>query len=460
MIGISQLRYEERTAFEHIVPRAGRLHTPVGVFEVPAVTPMLRTLTDWKAVQLNIEMGLKVGMISPYASEADSFGPAFADYFWPAQTRLLAPSVPSPLVVADIESEALNFNCKARQNYLRLDKPMGEHIGRVLRNDAMDLLMKTGAYTDPDYATQESHAAWNKMLREYGSGPLMDWTVRHFASVRSSVLFVPTPIVRRDEDSVENALQIAKMLLPVARRNTRFKMHGIHLLLHDALFDSTSRANRARMALKKGVQALAQDHTTRDLFLSLKIDERGVLSDRDRGRIARVNLSNLLVDLHQSIRLSNGVLVAFNVGNWALGYLDSGVDVAGVRLTGKPVIDRVFRGRKGDKREFDVPPITMWRSMADEPYETVRDHYEQHAHAFPVPTCMDPEPYWKFTPRDQWKYVARAKCGVFVGVGNEYREAVEDGSKPLRDAVESRIIDSGMRQELMDLSPSVREDGV
>ena len=459
MIGISQLRYEERTASEHVVPRAGMLHTPVGVFEAPAIMPSLRTLTDWKAVHLNIEKGLRVGIISPYASEADSFGPEFSDYFWPAQTKLLDSMVPSPLVLADIESEALNFNGKARQNYLRLDRPMGDPVGRGRRTDAMDLLMETGTYTDADYGTRESHAAWNKMLEEYGPGPLMDWTERHLAAVRSSVLFVPTPILRKDERSVESALEIAKVLLPVARRKTRFKMHGIHLLLQDTLFDSSTRASKARVALKKGVRALALDQGTRDIFLSIKIDDRGVLSDREHGRIARVNLSNLLVDLHQSIQLSNGVLVAFNVGNWALGYLDSGVDVAGVRLTGKPVIDRIFRGRKGEKHDFDVPPLTMWRSMSDEPYEVVRTYYEENDHAFPVPTCMDPEPYWGFSPRDQWKYVARAKCGVFVNVGEEYREAVEDSSKPLRDAVMSRINDSGMKQELADLSPSVRVDG-
>jgi hypothetical protein len=456
MIGASRLYYEEKTAFEHAASRAGRLHTPAGVFDVPEVSPSLRTLTDWKAVQLNIEHGLQVRVISPYASEADSFGPEFADFFWPTQTRLIPTSVPSPLVIADIESEALSFNCKARENYKRLDKPMGKSG----RNEAMELLLSTSGRTDAGLRTQEAHAAWNQMLEEYGPGLLMDWTKQHLTAVGSDVLSVPTPIIKKEAGSVENALRIGKLLLPIAQRSTEFKMHGIHLLLSDGLFDVSSRATKARSALEKGIASWAMDYTTRDLFLSMKIDDSGtILNDRERGRIARRHLSDLLVNLQQSVRLSNGVLVAFNVGNWALGYLDSGADIAGVRLTGRPIIDRLWAGRKGETHELDVPPITSLRSMADEPYEVVKEHYEQNDQAFPVPSCMDPEPYWGFSPRDQWKYVARAKCGVFVSVGKEYREAAEDPSKPLRESLASRINDSGMRQELTDLSPSVRGEG-
>lgn len=451
-----RLFYEEQTVHEQAVSRTGILHTPIGDFEVPGAMPSLRTLTDLQAVRLNMDAGLNLRMVSPYSSQVASFGRDFDEMFWPHQTRLI--TVPRPLVLADLESEALNFNCTARANYRRLDGAARS----VEQGGAMDILMRTGATTDSRHDSIEAHSAWHRVEREFGFGPLMDWTVRRLAAVRSDVLFVPTPIVMRDPTTAEDALRIGEQMLPLARRamQTQFRMHGLHFLIRAEVFDSSPRSVRSRIALRNGLISMGARGIIRGLFLSVKLDDQQkLLSDQDRGRIVRRNLSEFLTELQQCAQLSDSVLVAFGVGNRALGFLDSGTDIVSVRLTGRNGIDRIFKGRQGEVPDHVVPPITMPRTMVDEDPERVRRVYDEKG-AFPVPSCLTPQPYWNFPQRDQWRYVARARCGVFLDLSAEYLEAAKDKSKPLSEAVASRVNDAGNRQELIDMCPSIREEGM
>lgn len=448
------LYYEEQTVYEQSASRVGVLHTPLGEYRLPGVMPSIRTSTDLDAVQLNREAGLEIRLISPYASQLASIGTRFGDLFFPRQTRLI-PS-PRPLVLADVESEALSFNCVARQNYQELD---GAFYSSG-RSEAINMLMRTGFDTDVGRASQEAHAAWHQMERDYGYGPLIDWTERHLAAARSDVMLVPTPIMRKDVTTVRHALDMGERLLPLARRSTQFTMFGLHFLIHADMFDADTRADEARRILRDEVANWGQDHVVRGAFLSIKLyDPLNALSDPDRGRISRMNLSDLLVGLQDGIQASGGVIVVFNVGNRALGFVDSGTDVVGIRLTGKAVIDRQFKGRRGERGSRPTPPITLPRSMVDEDPVRVRRVYEQTG-AFPVPSCLTPEPYWSYPYWEALKYAARARCGVFVDLGEEYSHAARDTSRPLREAVASRVHDAGNSQELLDLCPSVRGDGL
>ncbi len=447
------LAYEEQTVYEQAASRTGVLHTPVGSFDVPGTMPSLRTSTDLEAVRLNVEAGMRLQIIAPYSSQAAAVGPALTAMFWPRQTRLV--SIPRPLVLADPESEALNFNCVARTRFRELDK--GSSIAG--HSGAIEMLMRAGFDTSAEWDSQEAHAAWRLMEKEFGFGPLMDWTVRHLRAARSDVLSLPTPIIRKDAETVAHAMHVGMQMVPLARRVPHFTMQGLHLLIHAEIFDADPRAEEARKALVREVAAPASTGMSQGLFLSVKLyDPNNLLSDPDRGRIARTNLSEMLVGLQEGARRADGVLAAFNAGNRTLGFLDSGVDLVGVRLTGRTAIDRIIKGRTGDRGARNVPPITLPRSMVDEDPARVRRVYSATG-AFPVPTCLQPEPYWDYPWGEAVKYTARAKCGVFVELATEYRDAAKDTAKPLREAVASRVRDAGNRQELMDLCPSVSEEG-
>ncbi len=448
------LYYEEQTIHEHSASRVGVLHTPVGDYVLPGAMPGIRTSTDLDAIQLNREAGLAVKLVSPHASQLAAIGSRFESVFFPRQTQLLP--YPRPLVLADIESESLSFNCTARQNYQELDRA----FYTTGPSESINILMRTGFDTNSGSAAQETHTAWRLVEREYGFGPLIDWTERHLAAARSDVLFVPTPIMRKDVMTVKQALHVGEQLLQLSRRSTQFTMQGLHFLIHADLFDADERADMARREIIDEIANWSQTHVLRGAFLSIKLyDPLNALSDSDRGRISRMNLSDLLVRLQEGIQLSGGALVAFNVGNRALGFIDSGVDMVGIRLTGKAVIDRQFRGKRGERGSRPPPPITLPRSMVDEDPVRVRRAYELNG-AFPVPRCLTPEPYWNYPYGAALKYAARARCGVFVELGEEYVAAAHDVSRPLREAVASRVHDAGNSQELIDLCPSIRGDGI
>ena len=313
---------------------------------------------------------------------------------------------------------------------------------------AIEMLMRAGFDTSAEWDSQEAHAAWRLMEKEFGFGPLMDWTVRHLRAARSDVPSLPTPIIRKDAETVAHAMHVGMQMVPLARRVPHFTMQGLHLLIHAEIFDADPRAEEARKALVREVAAPATTGMSQGLFLSVKLyDPNNLLSDPDRGRIARTNLSEMLVGLQEGARRADGVLAAFNAGNRTLGFLDSGVDLVGVRLTGRTAIDRIIKGRTGDRGARNVPPITLPRSMVDEDPARVRRVYSATG-AFPVPTCLQPEPYWDYPWGEAVKYTARAKCGVFVELATEYRDAAKDTAKPLREAVASRVRDAGNRQEL------------
>lgn len=76
--------------------------------------------------------------------------------------------------------------------------------------------------------------------------------------------------------------------------------------------------------------------------------------------------------------------------------------------------------------------------------------------AFPVPHGVEPRPYWNNgSYEEQVLYTSHIRCASLVELGREYRAAGADGSIPLSEALRSRIMQSEIRQQLVDLCPSL-----
>ena len=56
---------------------------------------------------------------------------------------------------------------------------------------------------------------------------------------------------------------------------------------------------------------------------------------------------------------------------------------------------------------------------------------------------------------DRQVHVTRPRCGTFVELVGEYRSATMDPEVTLREAVRSRVNESELRQELMDMCLSI-----
>ena len=445
----TRLEYEVRSVYENASSRAGVLHTSIGSFELPATAPGVRTSLDIQALDRNLRNGMKLRVLAPLATHRASLTPTISQMFFP-QHSMFNVTYDRPLIIADPESEALSFNCIAREQYQSLNAS-----SRVVKaGNAVNLLLNTSL--SGSGGTQETHAAWSKMEQEYGFAPLISWIAHNLNAAKSDILSIPTPLIRAEARTAERALEIGKKMLPVARSSPNFMMFGLHFLLHVELFHPNTEAEDTRQSFLKDIRKWSANSGTQGLFVSMKIfDDSNSISDQGIGNVIRRNVSEFMVDAQASVASAGGVLVVHNVGNRALGFIDSGADIVSVRVTGKPGIDRQRHGKKGERGHRPVPPLTLPRSMVEEDPNKVRAIYISTG-AFPVPNALSPQPYWSYQWTEQQIYVARARCGVFVDVAEEYRAAALDDTKPLSESVTSRVRDAGNSQELADLCPSIQ----
>jgi len=277
------------------------------------------------------------------------------------------------------------------------------------------------------------------------------------ASIGSDVFFVPTPLIRADVSRVVYALEAAKEMISEARHSPHFMMYGIHLLIDDKIFRDDNNSRRALSTLLDGVSEWYTLARMENIFVSFKIGyttSRSPLFDPNLGQYARQSLSDFIVELRDSVSRFNGTLVAHNWWNWALGILDSGADIVSCRVSGPMDIEKPIRAKAGKTGAKSPPSITVPRSMVDTDYLAVQSRFNNTG-GFPTPSCLTPEAYWNFKYFDQLRYVARARCGTFIDLGHEYRDAGLDPKTPLGDAVRSLVGQSGIRQDLMDLCPSL-----
>lgn len=424
--------------------RFGVLRTPGEDFKLPACSPIPRTKTEAIAVMDNVANGLPLDVISPPLSRRrdikDGLGGllGLSDTFYDVNFK-------RPLVIADIESEAFNFSCKARSNFFNWNK-----VKEVYETEtALQELANT--------PLADVHATWKRMVKVHGYLPLLNWYSRSLSAISSDVFFVPTPIVRSGTETVKLAIESATAMIPLARLEQKFSMWGIHFLLHGEIFKDDSDAEEARIALINEIRRWKMSDSMFNLFLSFKVHDAGrVLEDGLSGNSARRNLSEFTLELHEATEAAGGVLVAHNFGNWSLGLLDSGADIVSFRMDGKREIERVFGGgrKKGAKYNRDVPGYTVPRALVDYHYKHLKAEYERTG-GFPCSRYITPKPYWNLTRwNDQAQYTSAERFGVFHELGEEYRNAGLDEHISVPDSVRSRVLDSQIIQELKDLCPS------
>jgi len=111
------MRYISQSVQPQAIARFGQLKTAKGIVNLPAVTPGIRTKTDALALLKNIDSNLNVSVITPFISAKRTIMPHLQSLY--GQSHLFDVKMVKPLVIPDIESEALSMNCTARQRFLQ-----------------------------------------------------------------------------------------------------------------------------------------------------------------------------------------------------------------------------------------------------------------------------------------------------------------------------------------------------
>lgn len=428
-----------------IAARFGELRLPSASYRLPGAGGGLRTRTDVEAIMENARHGTVPEVLVPYASRGKVLGPALL----PLVRRVAsmsAPVVHPPLVIADCEAEAFSIPSVAQLNYRASSPAPGDAVLRLL---------STGLTAGGSTGRQEVHATWRQVQRHFGLAPVVDFVARVQSTVQSDVLSVPTPIIRSDPQTVADALSMGAAMLPDARAIGAFSMFGVSLVVHSEVLDATVQGDATRAALVRASAGFAGSPTFNDVVMSIKIyDPQRSLTDQSRGSSRRANLSELVAALQHGLSASGGLLVCLDTHNWVLGYLDSGADVASFKVTGRPGIEYPLSGGAppGPRR---APDLLLARELVEVPESHVKQRYAAPpGGAFPVPSCLRPEPYWLRSWSEKNFYTARARAGVLIELGEHYRNAGLDPSTPLSDAVRSQVGESRV-PELADLCPSI-----
>lgn len=427
--------------------RFGFLKTNGGDFNLPACSPIPRTLTEARAVMDNVAKGLILDVVSPPLSRRREIKAGLGGLLGLSDT-FYEVNFKRPLVIPDIESEAFNFGCKARSKFFTWNK--GKKIFET--ETALQELANSTLSGD-----EGVHPTWKRMVKVHGYLPILNWYARALTAISSDVFSVPTPIVRKSLDTVKLAIDSARAMIPNAKLHQKFSMWGVHFLLHGEIFKDDSESEEARNKLIEEVRTWKMSDAMFNLFLSFKVhDPSDVLTDGLSGNSARRNFSDFSLELHEATESSGGTLVAHNFGNWSLGLLDSGADIVSFRMDGKRDIESAFSGgrNKGSNYAREVPRYTVPRALVDYHYKPLKTEFERTG-GFPCSKYVVPKPYWNF-PRwkDQLQYTSAERFGVFHELGEEYRNAGLDEHISIPDSVRSRVLDSQIIQELKDLCPS------
>ena len=426
--------------------RFGVINTTGETYKLPVCSPMPRTKAEARAVMRNIASGLNLEVITPPMSRRREITAELGGLLGLVNT-VQEVSLKKPLVVPDIESEALNFSCVARSKFFQWNKDTLRYEAETAISD----LANCGLSGDDNV-----HSIWKSTVKKFGYVPILNWYSRSLTAIASDVLVIPTPIIRANTDTVRLAIEAARTMIPLAKLEQKFAMQGVHFLLHGDFFTNGYSAEEARKKLIEEVRTWKMSDTMSNLFLSFKVhDPNGVLTHGTTGNSARRNLSDFTLELHEATEASGGILVAHNWGNWSLGLLYSGADIVSFRLDGKRDIERIYRRRKGSTVNLDVPQYMIPRALVDFHYKELMREYNR-TNGFPCSSYIEPEPYWTFPKRtDQLVYTAAERFGVLFELGDEFRNAGLDESISIPEAVRSRVLDSQIIQELSDLCQSI-----
>lgn len=439
------MQYLQTTVHRGTASRFGELVVGQRKYQMPACSPAVRTKADVSAVVQNIGAGMKLEVLTPYLSRRNKLSQELKPLIT-TNSQFMA-MYGKPLILPDIESESLNFNCIARSEF----KKMGGFVPSVAQ------LLNTGLRGDSSAGVQSTHTAWREVDRKYGFSGVVDWMATSQSAVGSDVFLMPTSIIRSEISTATEAFQFAKKMIPAAKAYQGFTMFGIHLLIHSEIFKTDKESNDTRKAIVDEIHTWSGFQNLRSLFLSLKVyDPNHILTDQFLGNVVRRNFSYFISDLQEGVQKAGGILVVFNVGNWALGVLDSGADIASFRVSGDTSIERPMRGRKGIRNQRKIPPFLIPRGLTDEDPRVLKRIAAQNNGAFPHTPYVNEEEYWEpsFNWNEKVLYTSQERCGVLVDVGNEYRNAGLDRNIPLKDAVKSRVQQAQNNQELWDMCPS------
>jgi hypothetical protein len=439
------MQYLETVVHKGTSSRFGELVTGSGKYSMPVCSPALRTKADVKAVIKNINSGMKLEVLSPYLSRRNKLSQELKPLITQGSQTMV--TFGKPLIIPDIESEALSFNCIARLEYMK----MGGYVSSV------EKLLNTGLVGNSSNGQQSVHTAWREVDKKSSFSGLVNWMITSQSSVGSDVLLLPTPIIRSSKITSIEAFQYVKKMLPTAKATQAFTMFGVHLLFHAEIFRPEKDSDETRKAIVDEVNTWVTNQDLHDLFLTFKVhDPNHILTDQFIGNIARRNLSTLISDLQEGVKKAGGVLVAFNFGNWALGALDSGADIVSFRVSGDMSIERPMKAIKGPKGPRKIPSFLIPRGLTDEDPKVIKRIAQQNNGAFPHTPYVNDKEYWddSFNWNEKVLYTSQERCGVLIDIGEEYRNAGLDKTIPLTDAVKSRVQQAQNNQELWDLCPS------
>lgn len=434
--------------------------TPKDRYAMPATAPILRTMAECAALNHLAFAGHQVPAVVVPATKRKLVTGSI-DSLLTGSSRALDDYVKPlsrPLVLTDPESEALSFNCQARQ-------AMSE---QVIPESVREGLLKAGLQGNSEKGIVESGQAWETYDREYKLATITKWTAQVQEEAGSPIYFGIGPIVRANRRSALRAWGTAWEMTD-GTQTMPFKGRGIHLLTHAEVFLETNGAREARDALFNEFLALeAAAAPVRSPYVSIKVHDPGdYLIKGPQAAVARRNLSEFLQHAAHSLRALDGVLIPQNLGTWALGGLMSGGDIASFRADARNLwIDPIWgapKKSKGKKKtrvrraspmpRHDVPALNPWDPdrLADGRLRDFQQLFET-TNGFPTAHHVAPEPYWKRDSSYQHEYRARQVIGSFLDLGQQLREAGRKLER-LDDSIRSRI--SRMREQdaMMDLCP-------
>lgn len=444
---MQEFEYVESPEAQMALARFGELRTPAMQVEMPTMSPGVRTQYDAAALMANLRRGMDLPVISPYLSNRGYLS-GLSSLLGVTPPRLVE-VYDLPLVIPDLESEALSFNCNARANFRKVSRLEGTSISR-----AVDELMMSGLSADATKGRKSSYQAWKDVARRFGFTTLTQFLRAHLRAIGSDVFLAPTVILRSDPRKLTRTLGWAYEILDEELTQPQFKIHGIHLLIHSEVFADDPAARETRREFFAKLDTWTGNESLENLILSFKVhDGQRNLTSLDAGSTYRRNLSEFVTEVGERVRRAKGALVAHNFGLWSLGMLDSGADTASFRMSGGSLKIDVPISHPG--RGYRKPPgLWSWTTLVEEPKEDWQRQYQKNRE-FPTPPHVEVVPYWMEKYTDQLVYAARVRTDLLLELAKEYRQAGLDPSIPLGEALRSRIMDSEARQELVDLSPSL-----
>jgi len=458
--------YEEIES-QKTIARFGRIVTNKGSFNMPFLSPGLRTKYDCEAIMKNIQGGLYPQVITPYASRRNSVMYDIKkllgiSYEQNNTEEKIIPITPNVLVIPDPEYEALSFHCKAREKFKEIDS-----IDKNIK-----ILFETGLSNKHE---KQVESVWKKISDDFGYTGIKDWATSILQGVESDCFFSPTHIIKSNSyNSVRKAFDHGYNILDEATADAKFTLYGIHFLLHWNIF----KENNINSALMR-----QQIFTELDNWMdprsrhsgtvfSFKIfDKNNNLSDPSFGSVRRRILSHFISEISQRIRNAKGVVITHNFGNWTLGCIDSGADIATFRVSGKTEIEIPLpignlgsksssNGQK-EKPKYNVelleqPSIFNFDTLTESDVEDIKRQWNEKG-TFPVPACMgEAIDYWNLDHHDQQIFCIQTRCGTLVELSEEYRNAgIDIDGIPLSEALKNRVISSDISQEMQDLCPSL-----